>query len=109
MTIEESKIMWEIEKSNTNFDLMSKPMKKMYDIVDKLINEGVMTYEDFTNDMIDEITNSIIENTKSEEIVQRAEMVDRMCKKITEAYEAKYKDRESVGRDQQVQGNSSEV
>lgn len=106
MTIDESKIMWEIEKLNTNFDLMSKPMKKMYDVVDKLINEGIITYEDFTNDMIDEVTNSIIENTKSEEIVHRSEMVDRMCKKITEKYDAKYKDRKSEGGDTEILGNN---
>ena len=58
MTHEESLMMWklEMENFNKNIGLASKDMKKMYSILDTVINEGIVTYEDFTNDMIDELT-----------------------------------------------------
>lgn len=109
MTIEDSKAMWQIEKSNVDLNMLSKPMQKLYKIVNKVIMDGIITYEDFTNDMLDETTTSIIENTKSEEIITRAMMVDNICKKLSDKYETKYKDRKSSGRDKELLGDNSEV
>ena len=55
MTIEESQMMWKIELDNfeQHKELASKEMKKLYSAVNKVITEGIITYEDFTNDMID--------------------------------------------------------
>lgn len=67
MTHEESLMMWklEMENFNKNIGLASKDMKKMYSILDTVINEGIVTYEDFTNDMIDELTTLMVEEGKS--------------------------------------------
>ena len=63
MTIEESKMMWKLEVENNKplYGSFSKEMKRLYNKVDELINEGVITYEDFTNDVIDSITTTIVD------------------------------------------------
>lgn len=45
MTIEESKMMWklEVESNRPLYDSFSKEMKRLYNKVDELINEGVIT------------------------------------------------------------------
>lgn len=93
MTKEESQMMWKIELDNfeQHKELASKEMKKLYSTVDKVITEGIITYEDFTNDMIDELTTSIVEQGKSNAEVNRATEVDNICKRLTEKYEEKYK------------------
>lgn len=67
MTIEESKMMWKLEVENNKplYSSFSKEMKRLYNKVDELINEGVITYEDFTNDVIDSITTTIVDNGKN--------------------------------------------
>lgn len=75
MTIEESKMMWKLEVENNKplYGSFSKEMKRLYNKVDELINEGVITYEDFTNDVIDSITTTIVDNGKSSAEPSRAD------------------------------------
>lgn len=70
MTIEESKMMWKLEVENNKplYSSFSKEMKRLYNKVDELINEGVITYEDFTNDVIDSITTTIVDNGKNNKV-----------------------------------------
>ena len=97
MTHEESKNMWELEKKNSRPELFTKPMKKLYDIVEKCIEDDVIRYDDFTSDMIDELTTVIVENGKKEEetTLDRAEQIDQICSNLTKKYEQKYSTRES--------------
>lgn len=87
MTIEESKIMWELEKSNTDSRFFSKGMKKFYDRVDELINSGTITYEDFTNDMIDELTSNIVSNGKEGMNPDRIDQIETICANLLKKYE----------------------
>ncbi len=111
MTKEESLMMWKLELDNFNkhIEYASNPMKKLYKVLDKVINEGIVTYEDFTNDMIDELTTMTIENSKTEENKDRATEIDAICKRLTEKYEAKYTERESGTGDTELQRDSTEV
>ena len=43
MTIEESKAMWNIEKSNVDQVNFTKGMKALYKAVDKVIENGIIT------------------------------------------------------------------
>lgn len=97
MTHEESKNMWELEKKNSRPELFTKPMKKLYDIVEKCIEDDVIRYDDFTSDMIDELTTVMVENGKKEEetTLDRAEQIDQICNNLTKKYEQKYSTRES--------------
>lgn len=87
MTIEESKMMWKLEKENINFKLLTKEMKALYDKVDELINDGTITYEDFTNDMIDALTNNIISNGQANTEPNRAEQINVICESLLNKYE----------------------
>lgn len=112
MTHEESLMIWklELDNFNKNIGLASKDMKKMYKVLDKVINESIITYEDFTNDMIDELTTMIIvEACKNKEDKDRATEIDTICKRLTEKYEAKYNERKSGTGDTKLQANSTEV
>lgn len=96
MTIEESKAMWGIEKSNVNNLNFTKGMKKLYAIVDKVIEAGIITYEDFTSDTIDELTTLMVQEGKGEiDTIDRASQVDIMCERLTKKYEEKYNTRKS--------------
>lgn len=96
MTIEESKAMWGIEKSNVNNLNFTKGMKKLYAIVDKVIEAGIITYEDFTSDTIDELTTLMVQEGKGEiDTIDRAGQVDIMCERLTKKYEEKYNTRKS--------------
>lgn len=96
MTIEESKMMWKLEVENNKplYSSFSKEMKRLYNKVDELINEGVITYEDFTNDVIDSITTTIVDNGKSNAEPSRADQVNAK-------YE-EYKKVEHTGGDREV-------
>lgn len=112
MTHEESLMMWKLEKENfdKNIGLASKDMKKMYGILDTVINEGIVTYEDFTNDMIDELTTLMVEEGKSGNGQKdRATEVDIICKRLTEKYEKKHKEGKFGGRDTTLSTDSTEV
>lgn len=111
MTIEESQMMWKIELNNfeQHKELASKEMKKLYSTVDKVITEGIITYEDFTNDMIDELTTSIVEQGKNNTEVNRATEVDNICKRLAVKYEEKYKNRESLAGDSELSTDNTQV
>lgn len=110
MTIEESKAMWNIEKSNVDQVNFTKGMKALYKAVDKVIENGIITYEDFTNDTIDELTTLMVQEGKGEiGAMDRAEQLDLMCKRLTEKYEEKYNTRESGTGITELPTDSAEV
>lgn len=110
MTIEESKMMWklEVESNRPLYDSFSKEMKRLYNKVDELINEGVITYEDFTNDVIDSITTTIVDNGKSNAEPSRADQVNAMCDMLFKKYE-EYKKVEHTGGDREVLADNTEL
>lgn len=109
MTIEESKMMWKLEVENNKplYGSFSKEMKRLYNKVDELINEGVITYEDFTNDVIDSIT-TIVDNGKSNAEPSRADQVNAMCDMLFKKYE-EYKKVEHTGGDREVLVDNTEL
>lgn len=110
MTIEESKIMWklEVENNKPRYDSFSKEKKRLYNKVDELINEGVITYEDFTNDVIDSITTTIVDNGKNNAEPSRADQVNAMCDMLFKKYE-EYKKVEHTGGDREVLADNTEL
>lgn len=110
MTIEESKMMWKLEVENNKplYGSFSKEMKRLYNKVDELINEGVITYEDFTNDVIDSITTTIVDNGKSNAEPSRADQVNAMCDMLFRKYE-EYKKVEHTGGDREVLADNTEL
>ena len=110
MTIEESKMMWKLEVENNKplYGSFSKEMKRLYNKVDELINEGVITYEDFTNDVIDSITTTIVDNGKSNAEPSRADQVNAMCDVLFKKYE-EYKKVEHTGGDREVLADNTEL
>lgn len=109
MTIEESKMMWKLEVENNKplYSSFSKEMKRLYNKVDELINEGVITYEDFTNDVIDSIT-TIVDNGKNNAEPSRADQVNAMCDMLFKKYE-EYKKVEHTGGDREVLADNTEL
>lgn len=110
MTIEESKMMWKLEVENNKplYGSFSKEMKRLYNKVDELINEGVITYEDFTNDVINSITTTIVDNGKSNAEPSRADQVNAMCDMLFKKYE-EYKKVEHTGGDREVLADNTEL
>lgn len=110
MTIEESKMMWKLEVENNKplYSSFSKEMKRLYNKVDELINEGIITYEDFTNDVIDSITTTIVDNGKSNATPSRADQVNAMCNMLFKKYE-EYKKVEHTGGDREVLADNTEL
>ena len=110
MTIEESKMMWKLEVENNTplYSSFSKEMKRLYNKVDELINEGVITYEDFTNDVIDSITTTIVDNGKNNAEPSRADQVNAMCDMLFKKYE-EYKKVEHTGGDREVLADNTEL
>lgn len=110
MTIEESKMMWKLEVENNKplYSSFSKEMKRLYNKVDELINEGVITYEDFTNDVIDSITTTIVDNGKSNAEPSRADQVNAMCDMLFKKYK-EYKKVEHTGGDREVLADNTEL
>ena len=110
MTIEESKMMWKLEVENNKplYSSFSNEMKRLYNKVDELINEGVITYEDFTNDVINSITTTIVDNGKSNATPSRADQVNAMCNMLFKKYE-EYKKVEHTGGDREVLADNTEL
>ena len=109
MTAEESKLIWELEKKNTNFDALSKPLQKLFKTVDKAIYAEVISYEEFTNDMIDGVTDCIVANTKNGEDKERAEVIENIAERLIKKYNAKYKARKSLGGNKKDAVDNTEV
>ena len=91
----------EVENNKPLYSSFSKEMKRLYNKVDELINEGVITYEDFTDDVIDSITTTIVDNGKSNAEPSRADQVNAMCDMLFKKYE-EYKKVEHTGGDREV-------
>ena len=110
MTIEESKMMWKLEIENNKplYASFSNEMKRLYNKVDELINEGIITYEDFTNDVIDSITTTIVDNGKNNAAPSRADQVNAMCNILFKKYE-EYKKVEHTGGDKEVLADNTEL
>lgn len=110
MTIEESKMMWKLEMENNKplYDSFSNEMKQLYNKVDELINEGIITYEDFTNDIIDSITTIIVDNGKNNATPSRADQINAMCNMLFKKYE-EYKKVEHTGGDREVLADNTEL
>lgn len=110
MTIEESKMMWKLEVENNKplYSSFSKEMKRLYNKVDELINEGIITYEDFTNDVIDSITTTIVDNGKNNAAPSRADQINTMCDMLFKKYE-EYKKVEHTGGDREVLADNAEL
>lgn len=108
MTIEESKVMWQLESSNIDASHFTKPMKKLYDKVGVLIEEGKLLYDEFTSDMIDAMTDIIVQNGKDEATsMTRTEQVNLICESLLGKYE--FKERESERRNEEVSADSTVV
>ena len=110
MTIEESKMMWKLEIENNKplYASFSNEMKRLYNKVDELNNEGIITYEDFTNDVIDSITTTIVDNGKNNAAPSRADQVNAMCNMLFKKYE-EYKKVEHTGGDREVLADNTEL
>nr|UWG92930.1 MAG: hypothetical protein [Bacteriophage sp.] len=89
MTIEESKMMWKLEVEN------NKPLYGSFS-------------EDFTNDVIDSITTTIVDNGKSNAEPSRADQVNAMCDMLFKKYE-EYKKVEHTGGDREVLADNTEL
>lgn len=85
----------------TSTEDITPDMIPLYNKVDELINEGVITYEDFTNDVIDSITTTIVDNGKNNAEPSRADQVNAMCDMLFKKYE-EYKKVEHTGGDREV-------
>lgn len=99
MTYEESKILWKLEKEHISNNLVSKQMKKLYDRVDELITTDKLTYQDFTNDMIDATTDILVD---TKEHKSRVEQINKVCEHLYDKYTKQYNDGESGIGDTEV-------
>ena len=63
MTVEESKVLWQLEKANLEGKKLSQPIQHLYDIVDDLIERGVITYDQFVKEVAEAINMSADKET----------------------------------------------
>lgn len=108
MTIEESQVMWQLERSNINKEHLTKSMSALYDKVDKLIQSGELLYETFANDMVDMITTVIVKNGKDGIEQDRIAQVNNVCDELLKKYEERI-ERESIEGDLGVSVDNKEV
>ena len=109
MTKEERIAMWNIEKSNTDSSILPKKMKKLFNKVEELILSGELMYDQFTGDMLDAVTDMIIDNTNKGATLDRADQIDYLCDKLYEKYTQQYNNSESGKGDSVVSGDTTEV
>lgn len=85
MTIEESKNLWKIEQEHLAplKATLDKSIVRLYEIVDKKINDGSLLYEQFTQDTMDALTEAI---TESEEGKSREDVVKLLTNKLINKY-----------------------
>lgn len=108
MTIEESKIMWNLEKDNINQEHLTKAMKDLYKVVDEKIQAGELLYETFAQDMMDAITTIIVKNGKEGVEQNRTEQVDSISNELLSKYE-KCVETEPIEGDLGISVDSTEV
>ena len=109
MTKEESIAMWNIEKNSVDSSTFTKKMKKLFSKVEELIMSGELMYDQFSGDMLDAVTDMIIENTNKETTLDRADQIDYLCDKLYEKYTQQYNNSESRKGDSVVSGDTTEV
>lgn len=109
MTKEESIVMWNVEKGSTNSSMFTKKMKKLFDKVEELILSGELMYDQFSGDMLDAVTDMIIDNTNKGTTLDRADQIDYLCDKLYEKYTQQYNNSESGKGDSVVSEDSTEV
>lgn len=109
MTKEESIAMWNIEKSNTDSSILPKKMKKLFNKVEELILSGELMYDQFSGDMLDAVTDMIIDNTNKGATLDRADQIDYLCDKLYEKYTQQYNNSESGEGDNGVLADNTEV
>ena len=63
ITVEESKVMWQLEKASLENKELSEPMQHLYSTVDDLIERGVITYDQFVKDIAEVIKASADKET----------------------------------------------
>lgn len=76
MTKEESITMWNIEKNSADSSTFTKKMKKLFSKVEELIMSGELMYDQFSGDMLDAVTDMIIDNTNKGATLDRADQID---------------------------------
>lgn len=109
MTKEESITMWNIEKNSVDSSTFTKKMKKLFSKVEELIMSGELMYDQFSGDMLDAVTDMIIDNTNKETTLDRADQIDYLCDKLYEKYTQQYNNSESRKGDSVVSGDTTEV
>lgn len=88
MTKEEGKLLWKMEKMTIKEHeaSLSPAMKELYDTVDELIEADLLTYKEFSDDMLDAMTTNIVKNGKSGKEPNRKEQVAEICENLLEKY-----------------------
>lgn len=109
MTKEESINLWKLEKEASNTAVFTDGMKKLWDKVDELINNGDLMYDQFTSDIIDELTTIIVDKTKEGTELDRTEQINCMCNKLYEKYTEQHNNTESGEGDPGVLADTVEV
>lgn len=109
MTREESINLWKLEKESSNTAVFTDGMKKLWDKVDGLINNGELMYDQFTSDIIDELTTVIVDKTKDGVELDRVAQIDDMCDRLYEKYTKQYNNTESGEGDNRVLVDTTEV
>lgn len=109
MTKEESITMWNIEKNSADSSTFTKKMKKLFSKVEELIMSGELMYDQFSGDMLDAVTDMIIENTNKETTLDRADQIDYLCDKLYEKYTKQHNNSESGKGDNGVLADNTEV
>lgn len=74
----------EYRKSNTDSSILPKKMKKLFNKVEELILSGELMYDQFSGDMLDAVTDMIIDNTNKGTTLDRADQIDYLCDKLYE-------------------------
>ena len=86
MTKEESKIMWEMEKRLIDMSQLRPSLKKLYEVVDKLIEDDVLTYDVFVENLTAALISTTIVDSEDTHKV-RMENIDNVCLQLIEQYE----------------------
>lgn len=109
MTKEESIAMWNIEKNSADSSTFTKKMKKLFSKVEELIMSGELMYDQFSGDMLDAVTDMIIDNTNKGATLDRADQIDYLCDKLYEKYTQQYNNSESRKGDSVVLEDTTKV
>lgn len=109
MTREESINLWKLEKESSNTAVFTEGMNKLWDKVDELINNGDLMYDQFTSDIIDELTTIVVDKTKEGVELDRVAQIDCMCDRLYEKYTKQYNNTEPGEGDSGVLADTTEV